>query len=80
MAVLGEAFQQAVKGRHQITQKTAHHEVIFTVEIQELVLKEEGQGAIAYALSKGICVQGAWNATIDFGGGTTITQAYNLRD
>lgn len=79
VAVLGEAFQQAVKGAHRITQKTAHHEVTFTVEIQEIVLKEEGQGAIAYALSKGICVQGAWNATIDFGGGTTITQAYNER-
>lgn len=79
MEVLGAAFRQAVQGTHQITQKTAHHEVTFTVEIQEVVLKEEGQGAIAYALSKGICVQGAWNATIDFGGGTTITQAYNER-
>jgi len=77
--ILGHAFIEAVKGTHRIEQTTTHHQVSFTVEIQEIILKEEGQGAIVYALSKGICVQGAWNATIDFGGGTTITQAYNER-
>lgn len=77
--VLGSAFTQAIKGTHTIEQTTIHHHTTFTVEIQEVILKEEGQGAIAYALAKGICVQGAWNATIDWGGGTTITQAYNER-
>lgn len=77
--VLGSSFIQAIQGTHTIEQVTAQYTATFTVEIQHVVLKEEGQGAIAYALSKGLCVQGAWNATIDFGGGTTITQAYNER-
>ena len=78
--VLGKSFIDAVKGVHSIEQSTAHYQgVAFTVEIQEVVLKEEGQGAIAYALAKNICTPGAWNATIDFGGGTTIAQAYNER-
>jgi hypothetical protein len=77
--VLGNAFVQTIQGTHTIEQTTAQSTMTFTIAIKQVILKEEGQGAIAYALSKGICERGMWNATIDFGGGTTITQTYNER-
>lgn len=77
--ILGKEFIAALQGRHVVEQISARYQSTFTVHIQQVVLKEEGQGAIAYALSKGICAPGNWHATIDFGGGTTIVQAYNER-
>lgn len=72
--ILKDKLINSLKGRHIIRKNNSQ---VFEVQIGEIKVLGEGQGALVYGLSKGHCNdEGEYLATLDIGYGTAISQVY----
>ncbi|NJL41420.1 MAG: hypothetical protein HC899_35480 [Leptolyngbyaceae cyanobacterium SM1_4_3] len=75
VALLSEAFKDALLGIHHIERNG----ITFTVLITAVEVYEEGTGAFLWGLAQGLFPQGSQVATVDIGGGTVIIQGFTAK-
>ncbi|MGG6266226.1 ParM/StbA family protein [Leptolyngbya sp. AN03gr2] len=69
---LAQSLKPKLLGTHKVIRNGKH----FTANIKQVAVMREGSGMFVYGRAKELFSSGAEIGTIDLGGGTTITQAF----